>query len=849
MRKKRYRLIILPIVFIVAVVYFFSKSVATSTNDAAIKETISTMSEPSIPVIYILMDNEKINCLHGYFGKMGESLIRDSITPLDNDKHVTIQIDEYKNKVKKITYEVLTLDEQKKIDSGSISALSKKNDHKEAIISIKSELEKEKEYVLKIVAITNDGNKINYFTRIKEISNVHTKEKLDFAAQFHENILDKTKADEVIKYLEPDKSMSNETLSHVNIHSSFDLVSFSNMNPVVAGEVMTTIKEINQSTASIEFKYMLSTNNNNITEFYYVSEFFRVRWTENRMFLLNYERSMEEVFNSDLTSVSRGELKIGITDDNNLNFLSSSNNKKVSFIRQRQLWLYENETNTCTKIFSFLQDKSDYVRDNYDQHDIKILSMDDLGNINFIVYGYMNRDKYEGRVGIVLYQFIKEENKIIERAYIPVNKPYELLKEDVESLFYYNGDNVVYLKLGTIIYSYNLSAKVLSEVGNNINNNNFIVSKDNQNIILETISDDTDELIIINLLNSESFSIKSNEGERIKPIGFIGTDFAYGVARKDEVKASKEGNILFPMYKICILDNQNIEVKTYEKDNIYILDTNISDNMINLNRATKELNGNEAVYKVIDEDYIATMPNKETKDITTAVRYSEYNLNELYLSFPANIVISAIPAKLEAKFLLTNENTQIKIDENMDNSERYFVYAYGRMYKSYDNPSQAIKTANENVGVVVNNTQQLIWERGGKTSSHYLNTIPIVKAEGNISTINACIKMILDFEAINSDINEIINLDEPIKNTLNRYLNNKAIVLKGSSLDEVLNFLSNGSMVMAKYDDNTWVLIVGYDEYNITIINPKTDSSFKIGLNDGSKTFEKMGNTFVSYIR
>ena len=42
----------------------------------------------------------------------------------------------------------------------------------------------------------------------------------------------------------------------------------------------------------------------------------------------------------------------------------------------------------------------------YDQHAIKIISMDKDGNTTFAVYGYMNRGEHEGEVGAAIYYLI-----------------------------------------------------------------------------------------------------------------------------------------------------------------------------------------------------------------------------------------------------------------------------------------------------------------------------------------------------------------------------------------------------------------------------------------------------------
>ena len=57
--------------------------------------------------------------------------------------------------------------------------------------------------------------------------------------------------------------------------------------------------------------------------------------------------------------------------------------------------------------------------------------MDAEGNVNFMVYGYMNRGQYEGRVAIVLYKYIRADQRIEELVYIPVDEPYQRLKENM----------------------------------------------------------------------------------------------------------------------------------------------------------------------------------------------------------------------------------------------------------------------------------------------------------------------------------------------------------------------------------------------------------------------------------
>ena len=143
--------------------------------------------------------------------------------------------------------------------------------------------------------------------------------------------------------------------------------------------------------ASFVLEYMISANVSGIPELYQVREYYRVRYSTDRMFLLNYERNMEALFDVQLTSVSKSQLKLGITNEPSTVYLTSPDKMKLTFIRNRELWFYNFEDNEIVRVFSFRQENTDYIRDVYDQHDIRILNMDAEGNIDFMVYGYMNR--------------------------------------------------------------------------------------------------------------------------------------------------------------------------------------------------------------------------------------------------------------------------------------------------------------------------------------------------------------------------------------------------------------------------------------------------------------------------
>ena len=78
-------------------------------------------------------------------------------------------------------------------------------------------------------------------------------------------------------------------------------------------------------------------------------------------------------------------------------------------------------------LFRFLDGNNWDERTIYRQYGIRILNVDEGGNVQFMVYGYMNRGKHEGQVGIVVYGYNASLNTVEEMLYIPYDKTYEVL--------------------------------------------------------------------------------------------------------------------------------------------------------------------------------------------------------------------------------------------------------------------------------------------------------------------------------------------------------------------------------------------------------------------------------------
>ena len=68
---------------------------------------------------------------------------------------------------------------------------------------------------------------------------------------------------------------------------------------------------------------------------------------------------------------------------------------------------------------------------------------------------------------------------------------------------------------------------------------------------------------------------------------------------------------------------------------------------------------------------------------------------------------------------------------------------------------------------------------------------------------------------------------------------------RGCLLNQVLYFIGQGYPVLAYLEDGGYVLLNGFDQYNVSLFNPATGESWKMGLNDGAQYFADRKNDFI----
>lgn len=836
--KHLYKFIGLLFLFIGSL-FFFGKNIP---EISVVTTTATSLQASTFPILYLQTGKHTVNTLHGYSSEIDSGKLRESITPLDASKSFTIKIQQNESKIRKLEYKLRDIANNKIIETNALSAFDTEDNYRTITIKINQALDTSTEYGFQITLTTNNSKKIHFYTRIKYYnSDFYLDEKLEFVTNFHNATFNNEKDFNISPYLEATTN-EDSSFANVDIHSSESLIKWKKLNPKKVSEVVPVIKEINIETAAIYLTYFVQAETDSDLEVYQVKEFYRVRYSGGRIYLLAFNRNMESIFDPDLVSLKRSEFKIGVSNEKDLNITSSDSNTKFAFVRNGSLWYYDLKTNKLTSVFSFAQTSNDYLRELYDQHDIKILKVDDDGNISFILYGYMNCGDYEGRVGILLYDYNAEDNRITERVYIPLTTTYQQLKEDLGDFSYVNSKNIFYFSLNDIVYAYNMASKRYDILTDNASRDNFTMLKEAKCFVWSNTNKNgkTKTITILDLDNSKELTVNAPSGQSIVVLGTIDANLVYGFVKNKDIHESTTGDLVQPAYKLIISDCQGNILREYKAKNRYVISAEVEDNVIHLNRMQKK-NGKFTEAK---NDTIMNQKNTSAHSFELTTRITQRMLTENYISLPAGFVMEKKPELLATKCVMVTENTTLHLsNEDMTNSIKYYIYANGEITGSTTSAQKAITQADNQMGVVMDSNSHIVWERGGKFLSKQLSNISY--PSDTSSSIKACTQMLLQAAQVTTSVSDLKG--NSILSMLKEYLE-QPVSLTGCTVDEILYFVSGEKPVIGMLSNNHAVLITEYTSSTVSWLDPSTRRKTTVSINRAESMFGAAGCKFASYI-
>lgn len=805
----------------------------------------SDMSGATLPVVTTQYNGIDINRMYGYVKDMDLSYMRDSITPLMSGRRMKIDIDTYGTTVMSIAYEVRAVDSGRLIEDTSIDKFVVDARHIVSDVVIKDLIENNKEYEFILKLELSNGTLAKYYTRIISPEEYHISDKLEYVADFSSRIFNKAAAEELTMYLEPNAQGDNTSYGRVDIHSNFEQVTWGDLRPLKVTDPIITVKELSPMTGSFIVDYYVSTTDEEDIKYYKVNEFYRVRYSKERMYLLDYERTMDQIFVDEKTSYSDGSIMLGI-NSGNIAFKESDDGKNIAFIQQGRLYKYDTTNNSMAYLFGFFDKFNEDMRTLNDNHKIKIMNIDEAGNIIFLVYGYMNRGIHEGEAGVSAYYYDASVNTIEELAYICSSHAPDLLIKEVEKLSYMSNNGVLYELIGKKLYGIHAESRNFEIIADNLVEGSYLIADNNKMVAWQVGKNtkDAQELILMNLDTGKKTPIKVMGNENVTPIGFMGEDLIYGVARKSNMAKDRMGNPILPMYQINIFNEIEGELMTYQQPDIFVYEGEVNGNLITLHRLIQNEAGD--FEETTNDQIMSAKDVNATKNILSSInseRYEKLSIIKMDKGIDAQSM-----KHLRPKTVLYEGTREIDIETD-EEADQYIVYGKYGADSFYVEANAALMRAYDISGIVMDKKGRYLWKKTSRSTKNQIMAITQSNVSETRGSLAVCLDVMLEYEGIVRNSQYMLSQGQSVLEILKNALPDYEILdLTGCTIDMVLYYVNMDIPVLVMLENDESVLITGFNESNLVFMDPNAQELYKIPTEEGIELIKQGGNCFITYI-
>ncbi len=832
---------VLVVVFIAAMV-FFQLELNKNVTHIDIE-----MSDATLPLVSITSYESTVAELHGYIKEMDACYLRDALVPLDDARQMTISIETYGYEVSAVSYVLTSIDQNRKIAENTIEDWSLSDGAMSAVIQVANLVEEGEEYFFTL-RIASGEDMLYYYTRITYSDMENLGECLDFALYFHETALSDNYT-ELATYIEPSDYADMDTLANVTIESSLDQIGWGDFAGTQTGDVILQVSDIGDDYVSLTLFYKMEETNGALTYYYTVEEYFKLRYGSERIYLIDYQRNMEQILTDGCVAVNDNILTLGICDES-IEYLSSENGTIVGFVMAGELYQYNQTKHTLIKVFGFIDDIDD-ARETYAQHEIEILSIDENGNMDFVVFGYMNKGEHEGDCGINLYSYDSSSQETVEQVFISSTQPFEILKANFSNLLYKNVTGDFYSILGGTLAKVSTDTIETETIVTGLSTSQYAVSESGRYVTWIEDENASAYITIMDLETEQTSTIDAPAGCLLVPIAFMNEDFIYGVVQEADIVTGALGGVTYPIKQIIIIDitSEDYEVlKYYDKDNIWVVDVTKEDNTLYLERVTIDEDGSLVA---VDSDVI--------KDSTTYVSgsVSKFTVADTDKGLLTGFTMASLSddeaitfiSHGEASMSITMGTRTMSVDAS-DQEETYFVYVGSHITLSTQNLTKAISEAYDSMGMVVDNQQRYIWRRGKQIYVDTMRGLQVGEADADQSTSAGCISAMLAWEGVDISVHEFLEAGMSPLAVLEENLDETALVLDltGCTLTEVLYYVSRGQVVYASTGSDSAYLINGYNSSTIVVYQTDIDKYVRLDFDEAEELFEANGNCFIAVI-
>lgn len=792
----------------------------------------STMEEPTLPVIYADINGYYANVMHGYMQDMGNKAASDSITPLPEDRRLKLKINLYDNALSELSYEVRSLDLEHYIEKTEVSSVSAGEDGAVyAELPIQNMIEKDTPYLLTI-RMTLGERSVNYYTRIIWTDSDDIYRMIETATDFTTKTFDYDSARDLTVYLEADDRADNTTLDTVGIGSSFSQITWADSDMELSGELEVNVREYDGQMGAVEVRYMTESagESGDDPDTYENCDEFTLRAGSDRIYMMNYQRQTSQIFAGSKHLFAGNRIRLGIMPKDRIMTAKSENGRYIVFKADRELWSYDQESKKAVNIFSF-RSENDRVRASNDEYDIKILYADDSGDVDFMVYGYMNRGRHEGYNGAVYYRYNSHSDSIEEIFFIPIAEKYDSIRLEINELCTKSDSGMVYIKQGDAVTAIDGTSLEMMSVASDLEDGRFASSHDQKKIAwIEGDSYAENSIRFMDISTGQTETITAQEGTVLSIIGFYNDDLIYGERGINDnriVNGKIKGR---PVYALHIVDPELNSVMEYTRDGYYFEDIRLEDNRIHIAQYKKGSDPNEFVFVSRD-----TIVSSETEE-DTSFKYissaqSDTKERIYYVDLDENIRTTRNLDVTAPQNISYERSGNIDIGTaKRSDSIRFRAFANGRLVGISYSLKDAIDLCYDSMGWICDENGAVMYSRADKARAYTIRE-PYSAAE------------------------PLLMAAEDGELTESRMSSDGCMILdaQGIELNRLMYYINKGNPIMVSLTEGKYCLIYAYDSDSIGVFYPsETDeqsSRVSMTMEEAAQYFAGYQSDYTCFIR
>lgn len=553
---------LLKILFIcIIMMIIISTSIALYTKlKQPITVPTNTIMNRGLPIFFQLDQELAFNPMVPYRNQVDPYSIDDTIALFENESSMVLYVD--KKDIGDISYSLISPDTNKIIGHDEIP-VEERTDYSDGYkLTVPLDgLTENEEYVIEL-EITYEGYPIYYYQRLYMTKNRQS-DILSAVLKAHQLMIDGD-----IKYKMYLAGNDKDGLFYeANIDSDEQILMWKGLKDFVRmNEPIPKITSYNPASGEFKVKleFVIANRRNGNFEYWDFEERYQGVYQEGSSTFSAYQRHAnrkdEPYFDAQSQKMVLDE---GIQRNIDQNMISKDG-AYSAFVYKNELWRLEMASNQLTKVFEFDHLNSDYILDENNDHAIKLLEVDNKGNIRYMIYGYMAAGEMCGYNGIMINKYQNSANENRTGLFIQVPNDLAALNYYIMDQAYYNDEfKKFYFTIDCNLYQIDLNKNAYSLMTTLPPNNTF--SKEGFLYAVDTTQKDNTAIWLYDL-TSEKYKEKllTLENTNIRPLTIMDNQLILGLYQFSKTYEFLDGHVFYPYESIWVVNKLGEVIEQYK---------------------------------------------------------------------------------------------------------------------------------------------------------------------------------------------------------------------------------------------------------------------------------------------